>query len=152
MRIRKSFRAQQRDWCRWAGVLALLCGMLCGAPSALAGERKKLEWQYHVIGTPEFMGPPKILEKGFISPIPIKVQTPEKCSCRGGRISGEFEAYISATGRVEDVHSHHQPVAGTPCQQQCSLSIVKSWHFQPATFAGKPTPVYMWIGVDVDGE
>jgi hypothetical protein len=106
-----------------------------------------LVWQYHVVGTPAFDGAPKIGEPSFAAPAPLQVNFPNRALCKKGTAFGEFEAYITAEGIVEDVHSHHEPVTGNACQRKYVLPAIRAWRFSPATFEGKPTPVYMWIGV-----
>ncbi|WEN14034.1 hypothetical protein PY254_12395 [Rhodanobacter sp. AS-Z3] len=107
----------------------------------------QLEWKYHVVGTPEFLGPPKTGLRSFVPPVPASLSTPDHVPCNGSEAMGEFEAFIDAKGVVREVQSHHAPVAGNRCQKRYILPIIRAWKFAPATFAGKPTSVYLWVGV-----
>ena len=62
---------------------------------------------------------------------------------------GEYEAFVSEEGKVTSVTSHRDPVDGNQCQRKHIFQAIRRWTFTPATFEGKPTPVYMWIGVNI---
>jgi hypothetical protein len=104
---------------------------------------------FHAVGTPEFMGPPKIGEPGFIPPIAKRIQVPQGASCLNRERTGEFEAYVNTEGIVETVISHNEPVEGTSCQKKYLFPALLQWKFRPATYQGKPTPVYLWIGLNL---
>src|SRR5262245_13656089 len=100
---------------------------------------------FRAVGTPEFLGPPKITEPDFVPPIAERVQFPTGASCLSGGQAGLFEAFVDAQGKVVSVHSYYEPIAGTPCQKAYLFPALLKWEFHPATFQGKPTAVYLRI-------
>lgn len=129
-------------------VISIAAGVICCAcPVAAISSEKVLEWDFHVVGTPDFLGAPKINDPEFVPVAPLSVHMPTKIACQTGYVYGEFEAYINAQGEVESVHSHHHPVAGNVCQKNSLFPVIKEWKFTPARYNGKSTPVYLWIGI-----
>ena len=108
-----------------------------------------LEWAYHPVGTPYLPDEPKIGKPGFVQPAPISVVLPRHVPCTPKDAFGEYEAFVSEEGRVTSVTSHHEPIGGNQCQRTQIFPIIRRWRFTPATYEGKPTPVYMWIGVSI---
>lgn len=115
----------------------------------LAAEPSGFSLQFHPVGTPEFMGPPKIGQPGFIPPIAEVIHEPKEGKCLAEKITGEYEALVKADGSVSSVRSHHEPIAGDACEKKYLFPFVMKWRFKPATFEGKPTSVYMWIGLNL---
>lgn len=135
---------------RAIGVLGLLATV--AAIPALAADAHRigqLGWKYHVVGTPEFAGPPKMEARSFVPPAPASISTPDHVPCKGTEAIGEFEAFVDAKGRVREVQSHNAPVAGNRCQKSYILPMIRAWKFVPATFEGKQVSVYLWVGVSV---
>ena len=129
-----------------APAIALLT---CGAsPSHASANGADLEWAYHAVGTPYLPGEPKIGKPGFVPPMPIVVKLPQHVPCAPKDALGEYEAFVSEQGRVTSVSSHHDPAGGNRCQRKYIFPAIRRWRLQPATFEGRPTPVYMWIGVN----
>ena len=109
-----------------------------------------ITWRFHAVGTPEFGGEPKIGKPGYVEPVPVDVKLPTEVPCSPDHLAvGEFEAYINSKGVVEKVHSHYEPISGNSCQRRYIFPVIKQWRFSPALFSGKPTPVFLWVGVSV---
>jgi len=106
-----------------------------------------ISWKFHAVGTPEFPDEPRIGKPGYVEPVPIDVKLPSEVACPSRMAWGEFEAYVNGQGVVETVHSRYEPIEGNSCQRIYILPVIKSWRFAPAIFDGKPTPVFMWVGV-----
>jgi hypothetical protein len=128
-----------------AGVLWLASGACLSSDGSKATE---LEWEYHPVGTPYLPNEPKIGKPSFVQPAPISVVLPRHVPCAPKDAFGEYEAFVSEEGRVTSVTSHHEPIDGNQCQRKYIFPVIKRWRFKPATFEGKATPVYMWIGVN----
>jgi len=128
-------------------------GILGNAPGAgVASDGSKgahLEWTYHPVGTPHLPGEPKIARPDFVPPVPISVIKPRHVPCTPSDAFGEYEAFVSAEGRVSSVTSHREPVDGNQCQRKYIFPAIRHWRFTPAMADGKPTPVYLWIGVNI---
>lgn len=128
----------------WLG-LALL---LCAVQGAGAAERPGFALSFHPVGSSAFDGPPKIGEPGFIPPVALTIVAPQDARCLARKPVGEYEALIEADGRVAGVHSHHVPVEGDACEKSQLFPYIRQWRFAPATWEGKPIPVYLWIGIE----
>lgn len=98
---------------------------------------------FHVVGTPEFLGPPKITESGFTAPITETIYLPEQAKCLVEKGAGSYEALIGPDGSVASVHSLYEPIDGDKCERASLFPYVKKWRFKPATYNGNPTPVFM---------
>lgn len=130
-------------------VLSVICGSRPTVPAwAGASASSDVVIRFHPVGTPEFMGAPKIGQPGFIPPVLEELHQPEQASCLHQEKVGEYEALIAVDGSVSTVRSHHEPVDGDKCEQKYLFPFILKWHFKPATFEGKPTPVYMWFGLN----
>jgi len=132
-----------------ARLLVLGAAALLGA-SALASEptQATLVWRLNVVGTPGFMGPPKISDPQYTAPVPISVNKTDTVPCQFEEAMGNFEAHVSSEGRVVSVHSRHEPVAGNACQSKHVFPIIRGWRFKPASFEGKPMAVFLSVGVE----
>jgi hypothetical protein len=117
--------------------------------TVMAAEPSGFSLQFHPVGTPEFMGPPKIGLSGFIPPVAEIIYEPKEAKCLAEKITGEYEALVKADGSVSAVHSHHDPITGDVCEKQYLFPFIMKWRFKPATFDGKPTSVYMWFGLNL---
>lgn len=111
-------------------------------------EVPQLTVRFHAVGTPEFLGPPKIGEAQFVPPVAEEIHMPQRAACISKEAVGSFEAFVDIDGKVTSIHSHYEPVDGTLCQREHLFPAIRKWRFKPATFQGRPTPVYMWIGLD----
>ena len=114
-----------------------------------AAESAGFSLQFHPVGTPEFMGPPKIGQPGFIPPVAEVIYEPTKAKCLAEKITGEYEALVKADGSVSSIRSYHNPITGDACEKQYLFPSIMKWRFKPATFEGKPTSVYMWFGLNL---
>jgi hypothetical protein len=123
-------------------VLSLSTSVLAGPPAAT------LVWQFKVVGTPGFLGPPKITDAQYTAPVPLNVNKADTVPCTFEEAMGNFEAFISASGHVESVHSRHEPVPGNECQSKHVFPIISGWRFKPASFEGRPIPVYLSVWVE----
>jgi hypothetical protein len=128
-------------------VAVLHTGLTYAAATPVAENSEVLVWKFDVVGTPAFYDEPKIGDPAFSAPKPLRISSPKHLPCKPGTAFGEFEAYITADGTVEDVRSHYVPIDGNACQRKYVLPTIRAWRFSPATFEGKPTPVHIWIGV-----
>lgn len=128
------------------GGLLGAAGVAIGAPPS--PQPPGFSLRFRAIGTPEFVGPTKIDQPGFIQPIAEEVWMPRDASCLAAGTSGEFEAYVNAQGVVETIKSKYEPIQGTACQKNVLFPMFRRWKFHPATWEGKPTPVYLAIGLD----
>lgn len=133
-------QASARLWCA-----ALL---LYAAQAAQAADRPGFALSFHPVGSSAFPGPPRIGEPGFIPPVALTIVAPQDASCLARKPAGEYEALIEADGRVAGVHSHHEPVEGDACERTQLFPYIRQWRFAPATWEGKPIPVYLWIGIE----
>lgn len=133
---------------RPARTMALL---LCTAllPAALmAAQGPGFTLSFHPVGSSAFDGPPKIGEPGFIPPVALTIVAPQDARCLARKAVGEYEALIEADGHVAGVHSHHVPVEGDACERAQLFPYIRQWRFAPATWEGRPIPVYLWIGIE----
>ncbi|OQX18780.1 MAG: hypothetical protein BWK76_06485 [Desulfobulbaceae bacterium A2] len=121
--------------------------LLTMAAWAWAADPAVLVLSFHPVGTPEFMGPPKIGQPGFVPPVAELIAMPTRAECFSVKGIGEYEALIAADGTVASIHSHHDPVDGDHCERTYLFPYIAQWRFKPATYAGKPTPVFMWFGL-----
>ncbi|HLO94825.1 MAG TPA: hypothetical protein VK195_10945 [Burkholderiaceae bacterium] len=124
-----------------------LCAALLPA-GALAANPPGFELSFHPVGSPAFDGPPRIGEPGFVPPVALSVHAPQDARCLARKPAGEYEALIEADGTVAGVHSHHVPVEGDACEKTRLFPSIRKWRFAPATWQGKPIPVYLWIGIE----
>lgn len=114
----------------------------------IASDMPGIRISFHPVGTPEFMGPPKIGQPGFVSPIAEVIVTPRKAACLANK-TGEYEILIEANGSVGSIVSHTKPIHGDKCERDCLFPYIMRWKFKPATFEGKATPVSEWVGVNL---
>ena len=128
-------------------VSILHAGLTHAAATPADENSEVLVWKFHVVGTPAFYDEPKIGDPAFSAPKPLRIDSPKHLPCKQGTAFGEFEAYITADGTVEDVRSHYVPIDGNACQRKYVLPTIRAWRFSPATFEGMPTPAHIWIGV-----
>ena len=129
----------------------LLCLLMCTAllpASARAAQPPGFELSFHPVGSSAFDGPPRIGEPGFIPPVALTLAAPQDARCLARKPVGEYEALVEADGRVAGVHSHHEPVEGDACERSQLFPYIRQWRFAPATWQGKPIPVYLWIGLE----
>jgi len=98
---------------------------------------------FFVVGTPEFMGPPKITDPAFVPPFTEIVRLPTEAACLAKKSAGSYEALIEKDGSVASVTSLYEPISGDQCEQTFLFRYIKKWHFRPATYNGKPTPVFL---------
>ena len=117
--------------------------------TVMAAELAGFSLQFHPVGTPEFMGPPKMGQSGFTPPVAEIIHEPKEAKCLAEKRTGEYEALVKADGSVSSVLSHHDPITGDACEKQYLFPFIMQWRFKPATFEGKPTPVYMWFGLNL---
>jgi len=115
----------------------------------MAAEPAGFSLRFHPVGTPEFMGPPKIGQSGFIPPIVEIIHEPKEANCLAEKITGEYEVFVRPDGSVSSVRSHHDPITGDACEKRFLFPFIMKWRFKPATFEGKPTSVYMWFGLNL---
>jgi hypothetical protein len=124
--------------------------LMSAAPlTVTAAESAGFSLQFHPVGTPEFMGPPKIGQPGFVPPVAEVIYEPKEAKCLVQKITGEYEALVTADGSVSSVHSHYEPISGDVCEKKYLFPYILKWRFKPATFEGKPTSVYMWFGLNL---
>jgi hypothetical protein len=120
--------------------LAFLC-MVFIAPLTLAGEKVAgLVWDYGFVGTPEFLGPPKLKE-----PVPLNGM-PSSPPCPVDQLEGTFEAIVQTDGTIAKIH-WLEPIDLTECQRRLVNPLIGRWRFKPATFEGVPTPAIMRVNV-----
>ena len=115
--------------------------------AAFSEEHAGFILSFRVVGTPEFMGPPRITDPGFIPPIAETVVAPKRADCLAGKGAGEYEALIAADGSVASIRSHYEPITGDNCEKEFLFPYIMKWRFRPATYNGKPTSVYMRFGL-----
>lgn len=108
-----------------------------------------LEWAYHPLGTPGLPGENRIGTPGFVSSPPFKVITPHHVPCALKDAFGEYEAFVTKGGTVTTVTSYREPFDGDACERKYIFPAIRRWRFTPATIEGTPTPVYMWVGVNI---
>jgi hypothetical protein len=125
--------------------LAFIFIALAPARPAAIDVNPVLAWSYYVVGTPEFYGPSKIGQPGFIPPAALRVTMPESFPCPSAEAMGQYEVYLGTTGAVESVQSRHEPADGNICQQTHVFPVIRGWLFSPAIYEDRPMPVYMRV-------
>ena len=125
---------------RW-GIFAALT--LVVASSTAMGHDTDVSFTFMVVATPEFIGPPRITDLGFVSPFMEMIRIPKEGTCLAQKNAGSYEALIERDGFVASVHSLHEPIDGDKCEKTFLFPYIKKWHFRPATYHGKPTPVVL---------
>lgn len=122
--------------------------MIFAASSARAAEPSGIKLKFHPVGTPTFMGPPRIGKPCYVDPIAETIIEPKEAMCLAGKY-GEYEFLIEADGSVSSVTSHAEPVRGDQCEATHLFPYVLKWRLKPATFEGRPIPVYVWLGLNL---
>jgi hypothetical protein len=123
---------------RWGSVAALT---LVVASSTAVDHDTDVSFTFMVVPTPEFIGPPRMTDAGFVSPFMEVIRIPKGATCLAQRNPGSYEALIESDGSVGSVHALHEPIAGDKCEKTALFPYIKKWRFRPATYNGKPTPV-----------
>ena len=96
-----------------------------------------------VVGTPEFIGPPKITDPAFVAPFMETIFIPKEATCLAQKRAGSYEVLIEKDGSVASVQSLYEPVSGDQCEKTFLFPYIRRWRFKPATYNGKPTPVFL---------
>jgi hypothetical protein len=123
-----------------------VCALALVTSLTVAGEASSgITLLLEPIGTPGIMGPPKIDDPAFIPPMLVSVRMPDQVACLMEKGAGTYEALITKDGTVASIKSRHEPIAGTDCERRSLFPNILEWRFRPATFQGKPIPVYLDI-------
>lgn len=125
---------------RW-GICAALTFVMVS--STAADRDTDVSFIVMVVATPEFIGPPRITDPGFVSPFMAMIRIPRQATCLAQKKAGSYEALIERDGAVASVHSLHEPIAGDKCERTFLFPYIRKWRFRPATYDGKPTPVVL---------
>ena len=113
------------------------------AVAAAADDDTDFSLTFMVVGTPEFMGPPKITDPAFVAPFMETIRIPKEATCLTQKRAGSYEALIEKDGSVASVQSLYEPVSGDQCERTFLFPYIRKWRFKPATYNGKPTPVFL---------
>jgi hypothetical protein len=135
-------------------VALLACGVFAEAQpkpyrvfAAAADEDTDFSLTFIVVGTPEFIGPPKITNPAFVAPFMETIRIPREAACLAQKHAGSYEALIEKDGSVASVQSLYEPVSGDQCEKTVLFPYIKKWRFKPATYNGKATPVFLRISL-----
>ena len=110
--------------------------------AAAADDNADFSLTFIVVGTPEFMGPPKMTDPAFVAPFMETIRIPKEPTCLAQKHAGHYEALIAKDGSVASVQSLYEPVSGDQCERTLLFPYIRKWRFKPATYNGKPTPVF----------
>src|SRR5262249_26149626 len=113
------------------------------ASAVTAHDNVAFSLAFLVVGTPEFIGPPKVTDPVFVPPFTETIRLPTEAACLAKKSAGSYEALIEKDGSVASVTSLYGPISGDQCEQTFLFPYIKRWHFRPATYNGRPTPVFL---------
>jgi len=108
---------------------------------AFAASLAQIEISFAPVGTADVVGPNQVLSPEFVPPVVEYISMPTNAACLAGAL-GEYESFIDKNGKQTGLHSMHEPLAGTKCEQKFLFSALSKWQFKPARLSGAPTSVY----------